>query len=205
MKRISMMAAATSLFLATTSFANTFTGGYLGGTITSVKQEFSVPYSELGYQTYEGKYIADGSRGTRVGVTAGYGFDIGSNFVGQLEGELAFSNTKTTNKLGEIITKERFATNASAILGYRVLGNFLPYVKASVNASSFDLNESATGFERVDFENSAAFGFGFGAGLKYAVTEKLDLGVEYQKVTLKGNNDIKIKSKQIGLNMVYHF
>ncbi|MFA9488581.1 MULTISPECIES: outer membrane protein [unclassified Mannheimia] len=185
--------------------ATSFTGFYFGSELTTTKHTFSVPYSELGYSSIGGNFTANGSNGTRFGVKTGYGFNLGStDFVGQAEASFAFSNAKTKSELGTV-TKEQFATSMAYLQGYRLLGNFLPYVKVSLNVSSFDVNNDAVYGNRAVIKNPGAYGVGIGAGMKYAATPDFDIGVEYHKANLKGQNDIRIKTKNITLSGSYHF
>lgn len=205
MKRLLALMAISSLLSANAMAESTpFTGVYLGGKISSVKQTFSVPYSELG-SPYSGRFTADGSRGMRVGVSAGYGFDMGSNFVGLGEASLAISNVKTKNELGETVSKETIATSIAYLQGYRLTNNILPYVKVSLNASSFDMNDDALPRRNVAFENSGAYGFGLGAGVRILVADKFTVGAEHNKYTLKAEDNIKFKTNDISLNVHYHF
>lgn len=185
--------------------ATSFTGFYLGGEVTTTKHTFSVPYSELGYSSIGGNFTANGSNGTRFGVKTGYGFNLGAtDFVGQAEASLAFSNAETKSELGTV-TKEQFTTSIAYLQGYRLAGSFLPYVKVSLNVSSFDVNNDAVYGNRAVIENSGAYGFGLGAGMKYAATPNFDIGIEYHKADLRGKNDIKIKTNNVALSGVYHF
>lgn len=182
-----------------------FSGFYFGGELASTKQEFSVPYSELRASNLSGNFKADGSRGTRFGVVTGYGFDYGANFVGLAEAKLSFSNVKTKNELGDV-SKEKIATSLAYLQGYRIADKLLPYVKVSFDVSTFDVNNDAI-YPRngVEVANEGAFGFGFGAGVRYAITPDFNLGAEYHKVTLKGKNDIKIKTDTVSLIGTYRF
>ncbi|QLB39958.1 outer membrane protein [Mannheimia pernigra] len=206
MKKLLITAlASSSLSASVLAQNNTFTGFYLGAELTSTKHIFSVPYSELGYSSINGNFTASGSSGARFGVVTGYGFYLGStDFVGQAEASFAFSNAKTKSELGTV-TKEQFATSMAYLQGYRLLGNFLPYVKVSLNVSSFDVNNDAVYGNRAVIKNPGAYGVGIGAGMKYAATPDFDIGVEYHKANLKGQNDIRIKTKNITLSGSYHF
>lgn len=185
--------------------ANAFSGFYLGGEISSAKQTFSVPYSELRVSNLPGDFEANGSRGARLGVVTGYGFDYGANFVGLAEAKLAVSTVKTKNELGNV-TKERVATSLAYLQGYRIANVLLPYVKVSLDVSTFDVNNDAIQPKNgVEVANEGAFGFGFGGGVRYAVTPDFNLGVEYHKVTLKGKNEIKIKTNAVSLIGTYRF
>ncbi|OZN24460.1 hypothetical protein CFY87_08280 [Actinobacillus seminis] len=200
MKRLLTYLSLSALFSTSAIAAekSAFTGFYFGGELSSVKQEFSVPYSELGY-VQEGKFIANGSRGTRFGVVTGYGFDMGGNFVGLGEAGISVSNVKTK------VTKEQFATSLAYLQGYRIANKVLPYVKVSVNASSFDINNEAIPSHYAVIENSGAFGFGIGGGIRANLSDNFDVGIEYNQYTLKGKDDIKIKTKSVALTAVYHF
>ena len=185
--------------------ARAFSGFYFGGEISSTKQEFSIPYSELRVSNLSGNFTANGSRAARLGIVTGYGFDYGADFVGLAEAKIAISNAKTKNELGEV-TKEKFATSLAYLQGYRIANKLLPYVKVSFDASSFDVNNDAIYPKNgVEVANAGAWGIGFGAGLRYSVTPDFNLGVEYHKVTLKGQNDIKIKTNNLGLIGTYRF
>ena len=207
MKRLALLSVL-GLFSVNTLAENNgsaFSGFYFGGELASTKQEFSIPYSELRASDLSGSFEADGSRGIRLGVVTGYGFDYAANFVGLAETKLALSNVKTKNEFGEV-SKEKIATSLAYLQGYRITDKLLPYVKVSLDVSTFDVNNDAI-YPRngVEVVNEGAFGFGFGAGLRYAVTANFNLGVEYHKVTLKGKNDIKIKADTVSLIGTYRF
>lgn len=207
MKRLALLSTL-SLFSVNTlaeNNASAFSGFYFGGELASTKQEFSVPYSELQVSRLNGNFKANGSRGTRFGVVTGYGFDYGANFVGLAEAKLSFSNVKTKNALGDV-TKEKVATSLAYLQGYRIADKLLPYVKVSFDVSTFDVNNDAIyPKNNVEVANEGAFGFGFGAGIRYAITPDFNLGAEYHNVALKGKNNIKIKTDTISLIGTYRF
>lgn len=208
------------LFVAScqTAMANEhFTGGFLGGELSSTKQSFSIPYSELGYSSYydryQGNYTADSSRSTGIGIFGGYSFDFAGDFVGAVEGTLRSGGATTKDKNGERVTKELFNVGVAYLQGYRI-NNVLPYVKVGVEASGFDLKDlpiSSSSYSQQTEDSFAAWGIGYGAGVRYAFNENIESGLEYRKVNLRGNassvNDgkVKIKSNSTALKVAYRF
>ncbi|UXN34566.1 outer membrane beta-barrel protein [Avibacterium paragallinarum] len=186
------------------SQAANFEGGYLGGELGFNKQSFSVPFKEIGHSSHNGNYAGSSSRSVGIGVIGGYAFDYGNNFVGLLEGKLSIPNNKVKDDAGEEIAKENFRVGLHYLQGYQI-DNILPYVKVGVEAGNFDMNESNSNFNRVTFENSGAFGFSYGLGMKVKLADNLIAGLDYSRVTLKAKNEIEFKSNSLGLNVSYLF
>ncbi|MCW9732731.1 outer membrane beta-barrel protein [Avibacterium sp. 20-15] len=184
--------------------AENFSGFYIGGALDLNKQSFSVPVQELGYHYDDGNYTGSSSRSVGVGIVGGYMFDYGNNFVGIIEGKISLPNNKTEDDLGNEIAKENFRVGVHYLQGYQ-LDRFLPYVKIGVEAGSFTMNEDNPAFRNVDFENSGAFGFSYGFGVKTKITDNLVAGLDYSRVTLEAKNSIEFKSNTIGLNISYLF
>lgn len=201
-----MLATALLLGLVGTSNANeNFTGWYVGGELSSTKHSFSVPYSELGYSSINGKFSTNGSRAFGIGVFGGYGFDFLGDFVGQAELKLRTGGSSTKNELGETVSKEVLHLSLAYLQGYRI-NNIMPYIKIGVGGSSFDMNEDAIPMtsDRT-LVNSGALGFGYGVGVKYAFNPNLEAGVEYYKASLSGENSLKFKTDIFSLGVNYRF
>ncbi|WP_080737522.1 outer membrane protein [Gallibacterium anatis] len=185
------------------SQATNFEGGYLGGELGFNKQSFSIPAEEIGYFS-NGNYTGSSSRSVGISVIGGYAFDYGNNFIGMVEGKLSIPNNKVKDDAGEEIAKENFRVGLHYLQGYQI-DNILPYVKVGVEAGNFDMNESNSNFNRVTFENSGAFGFSYGLGMKVKLADNLIAGLDYSRVTLKAKNEIEFKSNSLGLNVSYLF
>lgn len=204
MKKIAI-AALFSLGLANmASASDNFTGWFVGGEINSTKQEFSIPYSELGYHQIQGNLTATSSRQLGIAILGGYGFDFAGDFVGQIEGKIRSGGTKT-KAYGETVSKEDFSMSVAYLQGYRISPQMLPYIKVGVSGSSFTMNNDITANSNYKFEDSGAVGIGYGLGFKYAITPDVELGVEYYKANLKAKNNIKFKSDTVAVNAVYRF
>jgi len=94
--------------------------------------------------------------------------------------------------------KEGFSSSISYLQGYKITDAIMPYAKVSYDLVYFNTEENhiSSGF---------AHGVGFGGGVKFAVSEHLELGVEYTRMNLEGDSDIKIKGDNIALNLGYRF
>lgn len=195
-----------SLLIASPFFAQAedFSGWYVGGELDFNKQSFSVPFKEIGHSEDSGNYTGSSSRSVGIGVISGYAFDYGNNFIGMVEGKLSIPNNKVKDDAGEEIAKENFRVGLHYLQGYQI-DNILPYVKVGVEAGNFDMNKSNSNFNRVTFENSGAFGFSYGLGMKVKLADNLIAGLDYSRVTLKAKNEIEFKSNSLGLNVSYLF
>lgn len=192
------------LGIAATAQANsTFTGWFAGAELHSTKHTFSVPNSVV-YASGMGEISAKGSHKGGVGVIGGYGFELGSSdFIGQVEGKIRTGGSKTRLD-HENISKEKLGASIAYLQGYR-LNNVMPYLKASVNSSSFSTNAQALCASRCGITNQAGRGFGYGVGVKYAVNQNVELGAEYHRANLKGRNNIKLKTSTVSANAAYRF
>lgn len=205
MKKIAIASVLLSGLVHSAFAQETFTGWYVGGELSSTKHSFSVPYSELGYSSTTGNFSTNGSQSVGIGVLGGYGFDFLGDFVGQAELKLRTGGSSTKNAWGETVSKEDFQLSLSYLQGYRI-NNFLPYVKVGVVGSSFSMNENAIPMtsDRT-LVNSGARGFGYGVGVKYAISDNLEAGVEYYKANLSAENSIKFKTNTASANLSYRF
>ncbi|MCK3655282.1 hypothetical protein A4G19_05780 [Pasteurellaceae bacterium Macca] len=134
------------------------------------------------------KYKSDeekGKQATSLNLTVDYGIDYGSNFVGLVQGKAKLGSTKIDNDV-----KQKTLFSAGYAQGYRVLPDLLPYVKASYSVSKI--------------EDETFKGFGYGVGVKYAVSNNIEVGAEYLRSNLK-YDDLKIKGNAFSANATYRF
>lgn len=196
MKKIAL----TALFglMSTTVMAapvgSTFSGFGAGIDLTSTKYE-------------------DAKRVTGVGALVDYGFDYGNNFVGLVEGKVKFNSSKLVDRKDEdsqTTVSEKWRASVSYLQGYRVLPDLLPYVKVGYVAAKFDAKdvESSTtesGSYRSEVNKAeTGSGFGFGAGVKYAVSSNFEVGAEYLRTSIKFDGE-KVKGNTFGANATYRF
>ncbi|NYA26808.1 outer membrane protein [Haemophilus haemolyticus] len=185
-----------------------FTGWYIGGELGSSQHQISIPYEKLHSGTqYSGNFESQGNKSTGLSILGGFGFQFGqSNFIGQAEAKYRFISGAKSKFEGENITKEKANISIAYLQGYRISERFLPYVKLSLDAGVFDINqENIPKANYVSIENSSVIGIGLGAGIKYAVTDAINVGIEYHRAALNGQDDIKVKTSNIGLNFSYQF
>lgn len=198
-----------TLFFASTTlctYAETFSGGYLGSEISHNKQSFSVPLNEIGYSNTSGEntYTGKGTNSIGLSIIGGYMFNYGNHFVGAIEGKLSIPNNETKDNKEYKIAKEHFRTEINYLQGYQI-NSFLPYVKLGIASGYFSMNEDNPAFKYIDFENNSAIGFNYGLGSKIKLNNNFVVGVDYNKVILRAANSIKFKSTSIGVNIVYFF
>lgn len=107
---------------------------------------------------------------TSYGVQAGYLYDLGKFVVG---GEVAYANLDLDET-----DSDAYALRAGVIAGYDA-GRFLPYLTA--------------GYANLNIDNGTADvndgGYYYGAGVDYAVTSNVRVGVEYLEHKFDNFND----------------
>lgn len=81
----------------------------------------------------------------------------------------------------------------------------MPYLKVSLNSHFYDLNTKKI-CDSCTIKGNSVVGIGTAVGVKYAVTDKFDVGVEYQKVFLRNiKGDIRFKPQSLSLSASYYF
>lgn len=139
----------------------------------------------------------DSKSGVGLNVVGAYGFEFGdSNLIGQIQERIGFGSASIKGGAEEL--KERFSSSLSYMQGYRIADVLMPYAKISFDLTYFDTNE-------VVISSGSAYGVGFGGGVKFAVSENLELGVEYNRMNLRGEDDLKFKGDHVALNLGYRF
>ncbi|OOF54875.1 porin family protein [Rodentibacter genomosp. 2] len=183
------------LAVSVSSFAvaeGNFTGFAVGIELSSTKHTFEIPGFGVS---------ANSSNKASIGVFGQYGFDFAKDFVGIGEVKLRTGGSETSNA-GSSVSKETFNIGIAYLQGYRVTDSILPYVKIGAEISSFDLGEEVSRY----VEGSNLFGVAYGAGVKFALTNNLEAGVEYTQTRLRNvESDIKAKVNKIALNVAYRF
>jgi len=121
---------------------------------------------------------------TSYGVQAGYLYDLGKFVVG---GEAAYGQLDVDGA-----DDNADVLRAGVIAGYDA-GRFLPYVTA--------------GYANLDTDGVDDDGYYYGAGVDYAVTSKVRVGVEYleHKFDNFDNSDIDLTAKTTSLKVSYVF
>lgn len=128
----------------------------------------------------------EGKQATGANLVVDYGIDYGDNFVGIVEGKAKLGSTKVLND-----TKQKTQFSAGYAQGYRVLPDLLPYVKANYNLSKIG-------------DIGTFKGISYGAGAKYAISNDIEVGAEYQRSNLKYQGQ-KLKGNAFGANAAYRF
>ncbi|MCK3656371.1 hypothetical protein A4G19_11675 [Pasteurellaceae bacterium Macca] len=142
-----------------------------------------------------------GKRPTSLNLPLSYGFRFGSsNFIGNAELKPLLSGGKffegkdiNGNKL---TGKFKYLGNINYAQGYQ-LGNFLPYVKVGVISGKWKIGN----------ETGKVRGAHYGLGTKYALTNNLELGLEFMRGHLKDKSDktAKIRVNEFSTNLTYRF
>lgn len=201
MKKVALLGVI-ALSITSSVMADNFTGFALGAEVGSGKHNFQILNED---------FEVSGSKAKNLSVFARYGFDFAGNFVGMPEIKLGTGGSKTQNKWGETVSKEKYNFSIAYLQGYRITDSILPYVKIGAKISSFDVNEEAIqraigSYRRVEIEGSSLFGVTYGGGVKFAFNENVELGIEYTKTKLRNiNSDVKAQSNNIGFNVAYRF
>ncbi|MGR3807399.1 porin family protein [Pasteurella testudinis] len=143
-------------------------------------------------------------RFTSLNLIGDYGFDYGHDFVG-----LPYTSIKLFgDKLGESDTLNLSNSSRSKIKqrdhyalgyaqGYRITPNLLGFGKV-------DYNYSEIKFENLNNDKRNFKGFGYGAGVRYALDSDIELGVEYIRSNLKHGDD-KLKLNTFDFSASYRF
>ena len=198
-KTVLALALSLPMLISTNVFANNndpydfndkFKGWFIGGEVNTARfNKFKIYNQNID--------IPKVSRGVGINVIGGFGFSFGnSNFIGHIQERVGFGNASLEG-YGEKL-KEGFSSSISYLQGYNITDAIMPYAKVSYDLVYFNTEENhiSSGF---------AHGVGFGGGVKFAVSEHLELGVEYTRMNLEGDSDIKIKGDNIALNLGYRF
>lgn len=214
MKRLAYLVAL--LPIVATANEATFTGGFLGGEINANKQDFSIPYSELGY-TRDGNLKAKSSSKTGLALLGGYGFDLGNNFIGTLEGKISITGTKVQAE-GDCtyysycsnegtVSREYLNISMGYLQGYNIADTVMPYAKVSLNSAILDVTDLPYNTSSVAKQSdvTGVYGFGYGFGAKLSLTPDLELGAEWLKTSMRGSNSLKVRNKTTGMNLNYKF
>ncbi|QLB20994.1 hypothetical protein A6B43_05425 [Vespertiliibacter pulmonis] len=151
----------------------------------------------------------DSKRATGVGLIVDYGMDYGNNLVGLVEGKVKLNSSKLEDKSSEEVkshASEKFRGSISYLQGYRVLPDLLPYVKVGYTFTKFksDKQISRENFSSKSSISETNSGFGFGAGVKYAVSSNVELGAEYLRTRTKQDNT-NINGNTFGASAAYRF
>lgn len=198
MKKFALTALAVSVLSASAVAApvgETFKGWGVGLDLTSTKYNWG---EDLNIK-----------RTTGIGVVIDYGFDYGNNFVGLVEGKLKLNNSTFIDIRDEdwyVKAQEKTRFNLSYLQGYRVLADLLPYIKVGYVATKFKVNNGevrGSSFEEREVSKLQS-GWGYGVGVKYAVSSNVELGAEYFRSHVKFHGE-SVKANTLGANISYRF
>ncbi|OOH92415.1 hypothetical protein BMT54_00490 [Pasteurellaceae bacterium 15-036681] len=128
----------------------------------------------------------EGKQATGANVIVDYGMDYGNNLVGIVEGKVKVGSTKIFNDV-----KQKSQFGVAYEQGYRVLPDLLPYAK-------IDYSVSKVG------DVGSFKGFGYGLGTKYAVSNDIEVGVQYMRSNLK-HSGTKLKGNAYSATAAYRF
>lgn len=142
----------------------------------------------VGVDLTSAKYKVNGVKGkqsTGPALVADYGIDYGNNFVGIPQVKAKIGSTKVRGGV-----KQKTKYTLAYQQGYRVSSDLLPYAKVEVTQS------------KVGTANYR--GYGYGAGVKYALSNNVEVGGEYTRTNLKKNGN-KLKGNEFTANVGYRF
>ncbi|MDH2998799.1 hypothetical protein A1D22_02880 [Pasteurellaceae bacterium LFhippo2] len=127
-----------------------------------------------------------GKQATGASVIVDYGMDYGNNLVGIVEGKVKAGSTKIFHD-----TKQKSQYSVAYEQGYRVLPDLLPYAKVDYSVSKVS-------------NVGTVQGFGIGAGAKYAVSNDVEVGVQYMRSNLRGHGT-KLNGNGYSATAAYRF
>ncbi|KGQ71378.1 hypothetical protein OA57_00865 [Chelonobacter oris] len=143
-------------------------------------------------------------RFTSLNLIGDYGFDYGHDFVGlpyasiKLFGDkLGRSDTLNISNSSGTEIKQRDHYTLGYAQGYRITPNLLAFGKLNYNYSEIK-------FENLNNDKRNFKGFGYGAGVRYALDSDIELGVEYIRSNLKHGDD-KLKLNTFDFSVSYRF
>ena len=171
-----------------------FEGWFVGGEVNSVR------FNKLKVDSRDMK-VTNVSRGTGLNVIGSFGFSFGnSDFVGNIQERIGFGNASLEG-YGERFAerfKEEFSSSLSYMQGYRIANVLMPYAKVSYDITYFNTDER-------NISSGTAYGVGIGGGLKFSISDNLEMGMEYSRMHLRGKDEIKLKGDNVALNLGYRF
>ncbi|AAP95258.1 hypothetical protein A6046_03930 [[Haemophilus] ducreyi] len=142
----------------------------------------------IGIDLDTAKYTSHGQNGKRKAspmIVLDYGMDYGNNLVGIVQAKAKLNRTKIANDLTQ---KNKYTVAYQQ--GYRVGSDLLSYVK--IDASQTKIGD--TNYR----------GYGYGAGVKYAVSSNIEVGGEYTHSHIKRNGN-KLKGNELIAHVGYRF
>jgi opacity protein-like surface antigen len=155
----------------------------------------------IGLQVNSEKYSvgdtdADFKHFSSFNLIGDYGFDFGNDFVGLVQGsvQLGKSNKVASDDSGTLKRKNNFMIGYAQ--GYRILPSLLPYIKLDYNFGKTKWSDTGDNFK--------VKGFGYGLGTKFAISQNVELGVEYMRHHLKADGD-SFKSNTFSFLVSYRF
>ncbi len=128
----------------------------------------------------------EGKQATGANLIVDYAMDYGNNLVGVAEGKAKLGSTKIFNDV-----KQKSQFSAGYLQGYRVLPDLLPYAKLNYSVSKVG-------------DVGSFKGIGYGAGVKYAVSNDIEIGAEYLRSNLK-HSGTKLKGNAFSASAAYRF
>ncbi|KMK51904.1 membrane protein [[Actinobacillus] muris] len=128
----------------------------------------------------------EGKQATGANLVVDYGMDYGDQLVGVVEAKAKLGSTKIFNDV-----KQKSQFSVAYEQGYRVLPDLMPYAKVNYSLSKVG-------------DIGSFKGIGYGAGAKYAVSNDIELGVEYLRSHLK-HSGTKLKGNAFSTNVSYRF
>lgn len=156
-------------------------------------------------------------KGFLGGLYAGYNFDVGSNFILGVDGDITYTNMRNSfdwTIAGITLTDRasmRWAGAVRARIGY-AYDRVLPYLAGGVAFGNFRNSVQFLG-TTIASSSETYTGYTVGGGLDYAATNNIILRLEYRYTDYGTNafafrnrdNDIDFKTNEVRVGVAYKF
>ncbi len=177
--------------LSSTALASPFVGTYVGGQAGASKApsrksaygSVNIPGLLVGSGSLneeEDSYNQDSKWAFSGGILGGYREKVRDNFVlGWSLGANLENNESVESVSGTAITKATrdYSVDLLGQVGYLVQKDLMPYIVGGLSFSSLKLSTTLLG-QKSEW-NSKVCGYSFGAGLAYAVNDKVSANLQY--------------------------
>jgi opacity protein-like surface antigen len=140
---------------------------------------------------------------TAFDLTAGYGFNLGKDWVLNVGASYTVNDTDfgttTYQDSGTqtVSAKLKDQWSVSIEPGYRFAPQWLVYASLSYHSAEGEINDSQSDTITVDVD-----GFGYGLGLGYALNRNIEVAAEVKQIDFSDND---AETTQFGLRLNYRF
>lgn len=127
-----------------------------------------------------------GKQSTGANLVVDHTIEYGNNLIGLVEGKLKLGSSTIFNNV-----KQKSQFGVSYLQGYRVMSDILPYAKLNYSISKVS-------------DVGSFKGFGYGLGVKYAISNDIELSSEYLRSNIKYHGT-KLKGNAFSAMIGYRF